>query len=165
MSETPRHPTGLTGLDEVLHGGLIQERAYLVRGGPGTGKTTLGLHFLAAGAANGERALLITLESAEPQLRHDAASQGLDLSGITFLDLSPTREFFAQNQSYDIFSAGDVERDPTTQQIVKTIQDLKPQRVFVDAVTTLRYLAPDAFQFRKQARSFVRYLVENGATV
>jgi circadian clock protein KaiC len=164
-SGTPRHPTGLSGLDEVLHGGLIQERAYLVRGGPGTGKTTLGLHFLAAGAANGERTLLITLESAEPQLRRDAASQGLDLSGIHFLDLSPTRDFFAQNQSYDIFSAGDVERDPTTQQIVRTIQELKPDRVFVDAVTTLRYLAPDAFQFRKQARSFVRYLVENGATV
>lgn len=165
MSGTPRHPTGLPGLDEVLHGGLIRERAYLVRGGPGTGKTTLGLHFLAAGAAHGERTLLITLESSEPQLRRDAASQGLELSGIHFLDLSPTRDFFAQNQSYDIFSAGDVERDPTTQQIVQTVQELRPERVFVDAVTTLRYLAPDAFQFRKQARSFVRYLVENGATV
>ncbi len=162
---TARHPTGLPGLDEVLHGGLIPERAYLVRGGPGTGKTTLGLHFLASGATRGEQALLITLESSESQLRRDAASQGIDLEGIRFLDLSPTREFFAQSQSYDIFSAADVERDPTTQQIVQIIGELRPQRVFVDAVTTLRYLAPDAFQFRKQARSFVRYLVENGATV
>jgi circadian clock protein KaiC len=160
-----RQPTGLPGLDEVLHGGLISERAYLVRGGPGTGKTTLGLHFLAAGVANGEAALLITLESSESQLRRDAESQRLDLTGIHFLDLSPTREFFAENQSYDIFSAGDVERDPTTQQIIHTIQELRPTRVFVDAVTTLRYLAPDAFQFRKQARSFIRYLVEHGATV
>src|SRR5688500_7965642 len=119
MTGTPRHPTGLPGLDEVLHGGLIPERAYLVRGGPGTGKTTLGLHFLASGVALGEQTLLITLESAEPQLRKDAQSQSLDLSGIHFLDLSPTREFFAENQSYDIFSPGDVERDPTTQQIVK----------------------------------------------
>jgi circadian clock protein KaiC len=165
MMDTPRHPTGLPGLDEVLHGGLIPERAYLVRGGPGTGKTTLGLHFLASGVTRGEQSLLITLESAEAQLRRDAASQALDLSGIHFLDLSPTREFFSQNQSYDIFSPGDVERDPTTQQIVRTIEELRPTRVFVDAVTTLRYLAPDAFQFRKQAVSFIRYLVENGATV
>ncbi len=165
MTGTARHPTGLPGLDEVLHGGLIPERAYLVRGGPGTGKTTLGLHFLASGAARGEPALLITLESSEPQLRQDAASQSLGLEGIHFLDLSPTREFFAQNQSYDIFSPGDVERDPTTQQIIATIGELRPKRVFVDAVTTLRYLAPDAFQFRKQALSFVRYLVEHGATV
>ena len=38
---------GVTGLDEVLGGGLIPQRAYLVRGGPGTGKTTLGIPSLA----------------------------------------------------------------------------------------------------------------------
>jgi circadian clock protein KaiC len=162
---TRRRLTGVPGLDEVLHGGLIPERAYLVRGGPGTGKTTLGLHFLMAGAAQGENALLITLESNEAQLRADAAAQRLDLSGVTVLDLSPTRDFFAENQSYDIFSPADVERDPTTRQIVETIEELKPVRVFVDAITTLRYLAPDDFQFRKQALSFMRYLVEHGATV
>ena len=45
--------TGIAGLDELLDGGLIPGRAYVVRVGPGTGKTTLGLHFLAAGAAAG----------------------------------------------------------------------------------------------------------------
>lgn len=165
QTQTVRCSTGLPGLDEVLHGGLIPERAYLVRGGPGTGKTTLGLHFLMAGVAAGEKALLISLESSEGQLRADAASQGLALEGIDFLDLSPTRDFFAENRSYDIFSAADVERDPTTRLIVDTVTRLRPGRVFVDAVTTLRYLAPDAFQFRKQALSFLRYLVEHGATV
>jgi circadian clock protein KaiC len=156
---------GVAGLDEVLHGGLIRHRAYLARGGPGTGKTTLGLHFLRAGIERGEGALLITLESSEAQLRSDAAAQGLGLDGVHVLDLSPTRDFFSQNQSYDIFSPADVERDPTTQQIVQTVQRHTPQRVFVDAITTLRYLSPDAFQFRKQALSFLRFLVESGATV
>ncbi len=160
-----RCSTGITGLDEILQGGLLPQRAYLVRGGPGTGKTTLGLHFLQAGATAGERSLLITLESNEDQLRADASSQGLDLDGVHFLDLSPTREFFAEGQSYDIFSPAEVERDPTTQRIVETIEELKPDRVFVDAITTLRYLSPDAYQFRKQALSFLRYLVEKGATV
>jgi circadian clock protein KaiC len=153
------------GLDEVLHGGLVPQRAYLARGGPGTGKTTLGLHFLQAGLARGESALLITLESSERQIRSDAAAQGLGLEGVHVLDLSPTREFFAENQSYDIFSPADVERDPTTRQIIQTVQEHRPQRVFVDAITTLRYLSPDAFQFRKQALSFLRFLVESGATV
>jgi circadian clock protein KaiC len=160
-----RCPTGIAGLDEVLQGGLVRHRAYLARGGPGTGKTTLGLHFLRAGIERGERALLITLESSEAQLRSDAATQGLDLEGVRVLDLSPTREFFAENQSYDIFSPADVERDPTTRQIIETVQEHRPERVFVDAITTLRYLAPDAFQFRKQALSFLRFLVESGATV
>lgn len=52
-----RLSTGIAGLDEVLRGGLIPGQAYLLRGGPGTGKTTLGLHFLAAGAAKGEKTL------------------------------------------------------------------------------------------------------------
>jgi circadian clock protein KaiC len=162
---TARRPTGVAGLDEILHGGLIPERAYVVRGEAGTGKTTLGLHFLLAGAAGGENALLISLESSAAQIRHDAAAQGLDLADIAILDLSPSREFFTENQSYDIFSLADVERDPTTQRIIQTIEELKPRRVFVDAVTTLRYMASDAFHFRKQALSFVRYLVEHGATV
>jgi circadian clock protein KaiC len=160
-----RCATGIEGLDEVLHGGLVPHRAYLARGGPGTGKTTLGLHFLRAGIANEERALLITLESNEAQLRSDAAAQGLDLEAVHVLDLSPTREFFAENQSYDLFSPADVERDPTTKQIIETVREHKPHRVFVDAITTLRYLSPDAFQFRKQALSFLRFLVESGATV
>lgn len=164
-ADVTRCLTGIAGLDEVLHGGFIPHRAYLVRGGAGTGKTTLGLHFLRAGAAEGESVLLISLESRADQLRDDAASQGLDLAGVDILDLSPTREFFAQNQSYDIFSPADVERDPTTQQIVQAIEEKKPTRVFVDAITTLRYLSPDGFQFRKQALSFLRYLVESGATV
>ncbi|MEX0891354.1 MAG: ATPase domain-containing protein [Gemmatimonadota bacterium] len=160
-----RCQTGIAGLDEILHGGLIRRRAYLVRGGPGTGKTTLGLHFLQTGVAQGEASLLITLESSEEQLRADASAQGLDLSGIAFLDLSPSREFFAENQSYDLFSPGDVERDPTTRQIIETIERERPARIFVDAITTMGYLAPDAFQFRRQALSFLRYLVDNGATV
>jgi circadian clock protein KaiC len=164
-STDARCATGVPGLDEILEGGFIRRRAYLVRGGPGTGKTTLGLHFLQEGIARGEASLLITLESSEPQLRLDAVSQGLSLDGVEFLDLSPTPEFFAANQSYDIFSPADVERDPTTRQIVETIERVRPARVFVDAITTMGYLAPDAFQFRRQALSFLRYLIGSDATV
>jgi circadian clock protein KaiC len=42
--------TGIPGLDdEVLHGGLIPGRVYLVDGNPGAGKTTLSLQFLLEG--------------------------------------------------------------------------------------------------------------------
>ncbi|WP_293180279.1 MULTISPECIES: ATPase domain-containing protein [unclassified Microcoleus] len=35
-----RLSVGITGLNEVIDGGLIPQRSYLVRGSPGTGKTT-----------------------------------------------------------------------------------------------------------------------------
>lgn len=41
-----RLSTGISGLDEVLHPGLILRRASIVRGAPGTSKTTQALHFL-----------------------------------------------------------------------------------------------------------------------
>lgn len=144
---------------------MIPGRSYLVRGGPGSGKTTLGLHFLCAGAAGGEKSLYITLEETEAHIRHNAEARGFDLTGVAFLDLSPTSEFFAQVQTYDIFSPAEVEREPITQKIVERVVALKPQRVFLDPMTQFRYLASDIYQYRRQVLSFLRFLIEQGATV
>jgi circadian clock protein KaiC len=160
-----RLSTGVAGLDEILLGGLLPGRAYLLRGGPGSGKTTMGLHFLTASRADWEKPLFITMGESEEQIRKNAEAIGFDLEGVTFLDLSPSTTFFTEVQSYDIFAPAEVEREPTTQQIVAQVEALKPQRVFLDAITQFRYLAGDAFQFRKQALSFLRFLTEQGATV
>lgn len=165
LDVSTRLSTGIPGLDEITQGGLIPGRSYLIRGGPGVGKTTLGLHFLTAGAANGEKSLFINMGETEAQLRKNAAVSGFDLSNIAFLDLSPTPDFFTEVQTYDVFSPAEVEREPTTNRIVSAVEALRPQRVFLDAMTYFRYLSPDAFQFRKQVHSFLRFLVEQGATV
>ncbi|OPZ86802.1 MAG: Circadian clock protein kinase KaiC [bacterium ADurb.Bin429] len=163
--ESSRISTGVAGLDEILSGGLLPRRTYAVRGGPGTGKTILGLHFLVAGAAQGEYALCITFSEPERQLRKNAESLGLDLHGLTFLDLTPTSDVFARMQTYDIFTPAEVERQPITQKILDKVSSLKPARIFLDAMTQFRYLATDEFQVRKQALSLLRYLTEQGATV
>ena len=49
MPKSQRSSTGIVGLDDVLHGGLLPDRLYLVDGNPGAGKTTLALHYLLAG--------------------------------------------------------------------------------------------------------------------
>lgn len=43
-------PTGVKGLDDMLGGGLPSGRCILVCGGPGSGKTILGIQFLYNGA-------------------------------------------------------------------------------------------------------------------
>jgi len=163
-AQSPRLSTGVPGLDEVLQGGLIAQRSYLVRGGPGTGKTTLGLHFLAAGADQGESALFITLTESEAVVRRNAARMDIDLTGVSFLDLSPSSEFFVQVESYDLFTPADVEREPITRSIVSEVEELGPKRVFVDSMSQFRYLSADAFQYRKQVISFLRFLIELEAT-
>src|SRR5207248_2174210 len=56
-AQTDVATTGVPGLDEVLRGGLPRKRIYLLRGAPGTGKTTLGLQFLLEGVRNNEPGL------------------------------------------------------------------------------------------------------------
>ncbi|GIV90342.1 MAG: serine/threonine protein kinase [Chloroflexus sp.] len=167
MSEAAitRLSTGIPGLDEITGGGLVPHYAYLVRGGPGAGKTTLGLHFLAAGTAIGETSLFISLEESATKIRRNAAQIGIDLSQVHILDLSPSSDFFAKTETYDIFSPAEVEREPLTRQIVDTIRQLHPARVFFDPITQFRYLTPDIFQFRKQVISFLRFLAEQQTTV
>jgi KaiC/GvpD/RAD55 family RecA-like ATPase len=51
----PRQSTGVTGLDELLDGGLIPGTLTVVVGATGIGKTQLGLQFASAGAAQEDR--------------------------------------------------------------------------------------------------------------
>jgi circadian clock protein KaiC len=123
------------------------------------------MHFLTEGVKAGEKALFITLGEPESQLCSNAEAVGFDVSGIDFLDLSPTSEFFSEMESYDIFSPAEVERDPTTQKIIETVKQVNPSRIFIDSMTQFKYLTTDNFQFRKQVLSFLRFLAEKNATV
>ncbi|MDI6712341.1 MAG: gas vesicle protein GvpD [Anaerosomatales bacterium] len=162
---TERIPSGVPGLDELLGGGLIPRRSYLVRGGPGTGKTMLSQQFLAEGVRQGEASLAISLEEAEEQYRADATAAGVDLSGVEILDLSALPESFAEDQAYDLFSPAEVERGPTTTRIVEVIERLRPARVVIDSMTRFRMYATNPYAFRRQVDAFVRYLTSAGATV
>src|SRR5436190_1326858 len=95
----------------------------------------------------------------------DAAALGFNLEGVRFVDLTPGSEFFTRTQSYDIFTPAEVEREPTTRMIVREIDSIRPDRVFLEAMTQFRYLSPDAFQYHKQVLSLLRFLEERGATV
>src|SRR6476661_2838461 len=85
---TVRLSTGITGLDDILCGGLTAQRVYLVEGTPGTGKTTLGLQFLLNGLANGESGLYITLSETADELDAVAESHGWSLDGLSIFELA-----------------------------------------------------------------------------
>lgn len=54
--------TGIPGLDDLLSGGFLRGSCNLVEGVPGTGKTTVGIQFVHAGAVSGEPGIIITFE-------------------------------------------------------------------------------------------------------
>jgi circadian clock protein KaiC len=163
QTDRRRLSTGLDGLDEVLSGGFIEGRSYMLTGPAGAGKTILGMHFLTA--APDDDALFINLEEDVEELRADAASLGFDVDAVEFLDLSADADTFAGDESYEVFSAAEVEREPVTEAIVERVVATEPDRVFVDPLTQLRFLTSDDYQFRTQVVGFMRFLKRQDATV
>ena len=84
-----RAKTGIEGLDEMLDGGLLVGRPYIVSGTSGTGKSTLAMHFLLEGAANGERALYVAIDEPPNEVRFNFAKFGWNLDGVSVLDGTP----------------------------------------------------------------------------
>src|SRR6201990_3548671 len=86
----PRASTGVRGLDHVIEGGLARNRLHLLEGSPGTGKTTIALQFLLAGAEAGEGGIYVSLAETERELRDGARSHGWTLGKeIEIFELVP----------------------------------------------------------------------------
>jgi circadian clock protein KaiC len=71
--------TGIPGLDDMLAGGMCSGSTSLVAGAPGSGKTTVGLHFVHAGVQQGEPGLVATFHEPPSRLLMKAAGMRLDL--------------------------------------------------------------------------------------
>jgi circadian clock protein KaiC len=160
-----RLSSGVEGLDSLLHGGLVSDRLYLVIGAPGTGKTILGMHFLATGYENGENVLFIHGEESRNDLMANAAELGIDLERIDFLDIGPESEFFTQSQSYDVVSPREIEDEQLIGNIREAIEDRDPDRVLIDPINQLQYIEPNEYQFRKRIIAFTRFLKDRETTV
>lgn len=159
-----RISTGVKGIDTILNGGLVPGRSTLVRGPPGAGKTLFGLHYLTAGISNDETSLFINMGEPEPYIREDAAAFGFNTDAIHFLDLTPEKEDFHAEETYDVFATSEVEGPPVAEATTDTIGEIQPDRVFIDPMTQLRYLVGDPYQFRKQVMALLR-LLENTSLV
>ncbi|MGB9107837.1 MAG: ATPase domain-containing protein, partial [Telluria sp.] len=75
--------TGITGLDEVLHGGIPRNNNLIVEGPPGSGKTTFGLGFIYHGAVDyDEPGAIVSFELDPAKLLRDAKGFNWDLQGM-----------------------------------------------------------------------------------
>jgi len=157
--------SGIPGLDDILCGGFLRDRLFLLEGVPGSGKTTLALQFLMAGAARGEPVLYITLSETEEELRVSAASHGWDLAGITIREMSASDADLDPDEQNTMFHPSEVELAATTRKILDIIVDLKPTAVVFDSLSELRLLAGSALRYRRQVLAVKRFLAQRKCTV
>ena len=158
-------PTGITGLDNVLSGGLARGRLFLVEGIPGSGKTTLAMQFLMEGARHGEQVLYITLSETRDELEAVARSHGWDLTGITIRELLPDQGSLEADEQYTMYHPSEVELAATTRVIIEDVASLKPTRVVFDSLSELRLVAGNPLRYRRQILALKQYFAACSCTV
>jgi circadian clock protein KaiC len=166
---TVSHPvarvsTGVAGLDEILGGGLPADHLYLLDGEPGSGKTTLALQFLLAGAATGARGLYVTLSESRAELEGVAASHGWSLDAIDLFELGPD-EGGAVEEGYTLFHPAEIELQQTMDAVLAAVARTGATLVVLDSLSEMRLLARDPLRFRRQILSIKQYFAARACTV
>ncbi|MFL6604949.1 MAG: ATPase domain-containing protein [Steroidobacteraceae bacterium] len=158
--------TGVPGLDdEVLHGGLISQRMYLIDGNPGSGKTTLSLQFLLEGVRQGEKCLYVTLSETRQELTDGAQSHGWSLDGIDIVELIPDHHELASDGQLTMIHPGDVELSETMRKILAAIAERNPTRIVFDSLSEMRLLAQSSLRYRRQILALKQFFVGRPCTV
>jgi circadian clock protein KaiC len=162
----PRASTGIAGLDSVLLEGLARNRLHLLEGSPGTGKTTIALQFLQAGAERGEIGIYISLAETEHELRDGARSHGWEIDPrIEILELIPPESVLDPDQHQSLLYSSDLELGETTQRMFEAIERLKPHRVVIDSLSEIRLLAQSSLRYRRQILALKHYFARHQSTV
>jgi circadian clock protein KaiC len=87
-ASTERVSSGIPRLDRMLEGkGFYRGTSILVSGTAGTGKSTIGAHFVEAACNRGERAMFFAFEESQDQIIRNMRSVGIDLERFVKKDL------------------------------------------------------------------------------
>lgn len=119
-----RQRFGVERLDEMLRGGVLAGSATALLGATGSGKTLLGLHFLAEGARRGERGLHFGFYESPSRILEHGEGVGLPLRQLTSssdLDLVWSVPFQSSP-------------DALAERLLTHVQQRDIQRVFVDSI-------------------------------
>lgn len=160
-----RMSTGITGLDDVLEGGFPQGHFFLIEGEPGSGKTTLGLQYLMAGAKNGEKALYVTLSESKAEIEQVARSHRWCLDGVAIFEYTPTEESLQPEDQYSAFHPSEIEFQDTTRTILKQVEETQATRIVIDSLSEIRLLARESLRYRRQVLALKHYFSKRNCTV
>ncbi|HKZ64676.1 MAG TPA: ATPase domain-containing protein [Thermoplasmata archaeon] len=178
-------PTGVPGLDRMLHGGLIPNRPYIVSGPLGSGKTTMIMQFLLEGIAGGERALIVALDEPPNEIRANMRNFRRDIGDIDVLDANSDIRRFEPTPIVEISDEQEpvrmrdiperIRKTPEVESHEVTVHSLQPllksllrkrqyARIAIDSMTGLRYFCMREFEEDVSTQSFMRFLTEEKVT-
>ncbi len=157
---------GVPGFDDVLNGGLISNRLYLIDGDPGAGKTTLAMQYLIEGTRAGEKGLYVTLSETKEELESVAESHGWSLEGIEIVELIADAKDLERDTQVTMYHPSEVELSETTRAVLSAVERVNPVRVIFDSLSEiLRLLAQNSLRYRRQILALKQFFIGRRSTV
>jgi circadian clock protein KaiC len=150
-----RRPFHIESLDAMIGGGIPSESNAMVMGPSGTGKTILGLQFLAGGLAAGENVLLFTFYEQIPELIAKAARLGIDLSAAHRSgQLQAVRH-----------SSVEASVDEIGNSLLAAFAKYHPTRLFIDSMQGFQVTADPEERIQDFFAAISEYFIGAGATM
>jgi len=155
-SEMSRVNVGISGLDDMIQGGVPERSLMVAIGSAGTGKTTFGLQFLHHGLQRGESVVFVTLEESYDRIMQSADNKGWEFSEyeangqLAVIDLDPIE---MANSLRSIRS-----------ELPDLIQEFGASRLVLDSVSLLEMMYDDQPTRRNEIYDFTGSLKRAGVT-
>lgn len=152
--------TGITGLDDLLEGGIPERRVTLVHGGPGTGKTILAMQAMLKHVKNGGTGVVVAFEEQPDELVENLGSFDWDLDPsaserLHYLD--------ARLDEYQ-FSAGEFDISGLLASAEGALQGADNGWLLLDGLDMLLRMLEHSHRQRQELYRLKRWVRERGYT-
>lgn len=177
--------TGIEGLDEMLNGGLISGRTYIISGPPGSGKTTLGIQFLVQGLKEKETVLFVAVDEPPNEIKFNYSRFEWNMANLRILDANsdirrleptPVLDITSKSMTRRVSEIPDVIRKtPDFESVIVTIHSLQQAvkqlidrqnctRLVIDSMSGVKYFCMEGLDENTSTQSFMRFLAETKVT-
>ena len=133
--------TGVTGLDEMLGGGIPEKTIMLVCGGPGVGKTIMTLQYMMAAVKRGEPVVYVSLEEPMEKKIKNASAFGWDIKKAEEEDMIETLDIYMVPQGQGIVEPIDRRRGKIQfsieNEIEIAVKRIGAKHIIIDPVTSI----------------------------
>ncbi|HLD58198.1 MAG TPA: ATPase domain-containing protein [archaeon] len=152
-AETKRTVTGVSGLDEILFGGIPINNLVVISGDPGSGKTCLCLEFLYMGATKyDEPGVYVSLEESEDEILKMADNFGWEVRKL----IAARKLLIIAVELYDF--------DKLKNTIEDVVARIGAKRLVIDPGVVFRLYFERELDARKRILSLARMLKRIGCT-
>ncbi|WP_415379052.1 RAD55 family ATPase [Halosimplex sp. TS25] len=155
-----RVSSGVPGFDEIVQGGLLKDRLYVVSGPPGSGKTTFSSQFITQGAKAGENCLYVTMHETKEELMQDMSGYDFGFDQVMASGKIQFLNLMTDSGKRTITQFGT--EGGLTNRIVAFLEQQDIDRAVIDSTMLLQHFFNDVSD---EITGFLSALKQTGTTV